>query len=242
MTPAATRRTGAALFVVAGLLGALILWILAAQRYDDGVRSLARAPVGCDTTLDFAERGPYFVFVETRGEFPEVRGDCELEGAFDLGDAPAPPVEVRLVDPAGDDVPLQSFRGREDYDRAGSSGVSLARLTIDEPGDHVVRVTSTSDTAFAVAVGRDPADGVANLRLVGVAVGLLGAGIALVILVTGRRSSPPPPPPAPTGVVLPWSDPAPTGPPPMAPPTGPPTWAPPPPPAPPPGPPGPPGQ
>jgi 23S rRNA (adenine2503-C2)-methyltransferase len=51
----ARRRTGlvvaGVVTLVAGVLGALGLWLLAEQRYDDGVEALARAPVGCETVV-----------------------------------------------------------------------------------------------------------------------------------------------------------------------------------------------
>ncbi|MEL6891514.1 MAG: hypothetical protein AAFP84_07960 [Actinomycetota bacterium] len=231
-----SRTIGAAIAVV-GLLAAVLLWFLADARHDDAVRSLARAPVGCDTTLDFAEPGEYLVFVETRGEIPTVRGDCELEGGFDLAGGQAgdgagqrvPSVELTVVDPDGETVPVVSRRDRESYDRAGSVGVSAARITISEAGDHVIRVESSSTSAFAVAIGADPAEGVGALRLAALAAAVLGLLVgAAIAVVRVRGDAPPPPPPGnwppvaggpqPGG----WGAPVATGPPPMQTPSGPP--------------------
>ena len=42
---------------VAGVVGAIALWLAAEQHYDDGVDVLARAPVGCETVISMGETG-----------------------------------------------------------------------------------------------------------------------------------------------------------------------------------------
>ena len=107
----------------------------------------------------------------------------------------------------------------------------MSTIDIAETNDHVVRVESTDNEVFVVAVGRDPNAGVAALRGGAAAVGilalLLGAGL---ILLGARRSKatidapqwPPgagaPPPPFTYG-------PAPQGPPVYGQPVGPPPYA-----------------
>lgn len=213
-----------------GLITAVVLWVVAAQRYDDGIGALARAPVGCDTTLDFAESGEYLVFVETTGSLPEVRGDCGRGGDFDLGAAAVPIVDVRIVDPDGDDVTLLSRRGRESYDGAGSAGESLARIQIDTAGDHVVRVESSSTETFAVAIGRDPGSGVGALRLAALAVGLVALSVGLIVALTrgsvARTEQTPAIVPTPPDWPA-WQAPPVAGPPTTTPPQGPPMTSPP---------------
>jgi len=217
-----------------GIITGVVLWFVADQRYDDGVESLARAPVGCDTTLDFSSAGEYLVFAETAGTLPEVRGDCGAGGAFDLGSVEPPTVEVMIVDPDGNEVPLLTFSDRESYDRAGSVGSSIARIEIGTAGDHVVRVESSTTDTFAVAIGDDPAGGVGALRLVAALAAVIGLGVGLIVAFTRRTtrvtpSAVQPPPPTDWSA---WQAPSVAGPPTAVPPQGPPAapgspgWAP----------------
>ncbi|MEM1332870.1 MAG: hypothetical protein AAGG08_05370, partial [Actinomycetota bacterium] len=205
-----------------------VTWFVAGARADDAVEGLARAAVGCDTTLDFAAAGDYLVYVETQGQLPAVRGDCDASGDFDLGTETAPTVTVSIVDPDGDEVTLLSRRGREEYGRAGASGISLARVQIDTPGDHVVRVESASEATFAVAIGSDPVSGLGALRALAIVVAVVGVAVGAVVMARSRGG------PKPAVLVSDstggfdasmWSSPSPTGPPPMRTPSGPPATA-----------------
>lgn len=232
-----SRGPRVALGVVIALIGIItgvVLWVVAEQRYDDGVESLARAPVGCDTTLDFASAGEYLVFVETAGVLPAVRGDCGSDGPFDLGDVAAPEVTIEVVDPDGLDVALDPSGDVESYDRAGFVGKSVGRLDITTAGDHVVRVVPSTPGTFAIAVGDDPAGGVGALRLVAALAAVIGVGVGIIVALTRRTSRVPPAPvmqPAPTDWSA-WQAPPVAGPPTAMPPQGPPaaptpsTWAP----------------
>ncbi len=176
--------------LVAGALAALLLWLGADDRYDDGVSGLARAPVGCETVLDFDEPGEFFVFVETTGRLDQVRGDCDVGGPYDLPEVPE--VSVSVVDPDGEPLDVAAVSG-VDYDRAGFRGTSLGTIEVAEAADHVVRVESATGQDFAVAVGRDPYDGVGALRVAAVALGALGAVVGLALLVIGLRGGSPGP-------------------------------------------------
>ncbi len=176
--------------LVAGALAAILLWLGADDRYDDGVVGLARAPVGCETVLDFDEPGEFFVFVETTGRLDEVRGDCDASGPYDLADVPE--VSVGVVDPDGAPVEISAVSG-VDYDRAGFRGTSLGTIEVTEAADHVVRVESAAGQDFAVAVGRDPHDGVGVLRVAAVALGALGVVVGLALVVIGLRGESPGP-------------------------------------------------
>jgi len=175
-----------ALAIVAGLVAAVAMWNIGGDRRADAVEQFARAPVGCDTTLDFVETGEYFVYVESAGRLDEIRGDCDIEGAYDVGSG-TPDVEVTIVDPDGETVDVD--RAVTDIDYAENGFVGSARFTVDieETDDHVIRVESSDDEAFAVAIGRDPSDGVALLRGGGVAVGLLGVLLGAGLIALGAR-------------------------------------------------------
>jgi hypothetical protein len=214
--------------IAIGVVAAVAIWFVAESRRDDAIAGLARAPVGCDTTLDFAEPGTYLVFVETMGDVGDVRGDCGVEGAFSVDDPPA--LAVEIVDPDGEQVEAVDRDGDITYDGSGSSGRSRYEIEITTAGDHVMRVEASESAGdFVLAVGRDPGRGVGALRLLAGAVALLGIGSGIVLL---TRSRPPSAVPGGPGTVTAWSGPAsagapagplgPLGPPPGGPPLGPP--------------------
>jgi hypothetical protein len=173
--------------IVAGLVAPVILWNVAGQRRTNAIEGLARAPVGCDTTLDFVEAGTYIVFLEQSGTIDQVRGDCDVDGTFE-GSSSADP-DVQILDPDGDEVDLTRADGDVSYDDAGFEGTSIFTVDIDQADDHVIRVESSDDDTYAVAVGRDPNAGVNALIAGAVAAALVGlvGGLALVLLGARRK-------------------------------------------------------
>jgi hypothetical protein len=184
--------------LLVGLVGvAVVLWIAAGERRADNVAGFARAPVGCDTTLDFDSTGVFVLYVETSGEFEELAGACDAQRRYDRDADDVPDVELTLRDPGGGEVELTE--GAEiGYDVDGFVGTSVREVRIDTEGDHVLTVAPTGGEAFAIAVGRSPDEGVALLRwgAVGAAVaGLLLGGLFLVL--GSRRPTSPANPSAP---------------------------------------------
>ncbi len=104
-------------------------------------RALPGRPVGCDTTLDFVETGEYFVFIESAGRLDGIRGDCDVEGAYDIGSA-TPDVDITIVDPDGQPVDLDRTVTDLEYSEAGFVGAAAFTIDIAETDDHVVRVES----------------------------------------------------------------------------------------------------
>lgn len=207
--------------IVAGLATAAVLWIAATDRRSNAIAAFARAPVGCDTTLDFVEPGEYVLFVESAGRLSDVRGDCDVTGEFDVGVGP-PNAQIALIDPDGESVELEPVESSGlAYDDGGYVGTAAFRVDIADTSDHVIRVDSADQATFAVAVGRDPSDGVAALRVGGLAAAAVGLGIGLAALIAGtRRRSSAPSVPAP-GTGSEWQ----TGPyTPGRPPSGPPVY------------------
>jgi hypothetical protein len=180
------------MLLVAGLAGFGVLWYAARHRLDDAIAGLARAPVGCDTVLDFDEGGKYILFIETAGRIDDVRGDCEFDSDFTWGgdDGDTPAAVLTLTNQDGDEIALSRTSGTS-YHAGGAVGTAVRKVTIADGGDHILRVDS-SDTDFAVAVGRDPNDGVGALRL-GALLALLAGllfGLLLVGLGSRKRTSP----------------------------------------------------
>lgn len=178
-----------AVCIVGGLVAAVLLWNSASQRQTSAIENFARAPIGCDTTLDFIEPGEYLLFVETVGNLDGVRGDCNVEGAFDGADGDDPDVEITLVDPDNNEVDLNRSFGEVTYDAAGYRGEARFSIDIEETDDHVLRAESDVDEVFVVAVGRDPSAGVAGLRIGAIAAGLIGLLVGLVLVLLGSRKS-----------------------------------------------------
>lgn len=209
--------------LVVGIGGAIGLWLAADSRLDAAVDGLARGPVGCDTVLDFDETGDYVVFIETKGSIGDSRGDCNAASTVDYSGDEPPAATVTLTDPDGAEVDIVADDGI-DYDTGGSQGSSIGTVTIDQGGDHLLRVESDDD-GFYVSIGRDPNDGVALMRIAALALVIVGFVVGILLIATGRRrgdelapapaapwvptgpapgwpSSPPgfPPPPPTTGV------------------------------------------
>lgn len=189
MSSTATRRrrivVGSTL-IVAGLAVAVVLWIVAGSRRSSAIENLARAPIGCDTTLDFAETGEYLIFVETTGRLEDVRGDCDADGDYEITDL-RPDVDITLLDPDGEQVDLRARRDDVTYSDNGFVGRSVLSVDITQPDDHVIRVEATDDASFAVAVGRDPGAGVGLLRVIGLVVGVTGLVLGVFLLLVRRR-------------------------------------------------------
>ncbi len=177
------RGTAAAfgfVLLIAGLIGAGVLYVLSLQRPDAAVEGFARAAAGCTTSLDFSETGTFFVYAETAAaDLAVPEGGCDPAPtpgerfAFEItGPEPVTPVtDVTVV-----------------YDSGDFAGASVARFEIDAAGLYEIEVRS-EDAATVAAVGRDPGAGVADLQrnalLVGAAGGLFGL---LLLLLAGLRS------------------------------------------------------
>ncbi len=184
----ARRRTGlvvaGVVTLVAGVLGALGLWLLAEQRYDDGVEALARAPVGCETVVSIESTGELLVYAELSGRFDDTTGNCSAQGTF-RAESDAPTVNVDVTGPDGSRLAVEAASG-SDYDRGGFRGVQVGTMVAAESGDHVVQVTS-DDGVFALAIGNDPRDGVFALRAAALAVLAAGVAAGLSLVTLGRR-------------------------------------------------------
>ncbi len=186
--------------LVVGTVGAAIaLWVAAGQRQADNVAGFARAPVGCETTLDFDATGTFVIYIETTGEFEELAGACDADLRYDRDPDDVPDPELILVDPDGDDVAFGDTDDRS-YDVDGFVGTASRSVEIETTGDHVLTVAPTTGDSFAVAIGRTPDDGVALLRWGAIAAAIVGLLVGGLLLVLGSRR--PPAAPVPT---QPWT-------------------------------------
>jgi hypothetical protein len=186
--------------LLVGLLAAAgALWFAAGEREADNVATFARAPVGCDTTLDFESTGTFLLYVETTGEFEQLAGECDAEFLYDRDPADVPAVDLTLRGPGGDEIEIDETTGVE-YDVDGFVGSSIGEVQIETTGDHVLTVAPTDGDSFAIAVGRQPDEGVALLRWGAVAAAIAGLLVGGLFLVLGSRR-----PPAPATPAAPWT-------------------------------------
>jgi hypothetical protein len=217
---------------VVGLLGGGALLLVSGMTFASGAENLARAPLGCTTSLQFDETGEYFVFVETKGSIGELRGDCpgtDTDYEFD-GDAGDVDVDVTLIDENDEEIDTD----RDDsvsYDTGDFVGESILTFEIEEAGDVEVTV-SASDDEVMVAIGKDPSAAAGPLGLAGIVVMALGVVLGVVLFLLGRRKKGPAAPMSQTGypqppmgyppTQMPPTQMPPMGYPPQQPPTGPP--------------------
>jgi hypothetical protein len=189
-TPGRTGAIAAALCVLlAGVIGGIVMLLLSGSRRDAAIDGLARAPIGCTTTLDFAKAGDFVVFVETRGSIGAVRGDCpNANRSYDY-QGQVPDVEVDLVDLDGAALVLTADRSIS-YDGSGSIGTSLGRFEIEQAGEYLL--TATSDVSdVVVTIGKDPDDAASMLTVggyVAMAAGLLVGGVMLAVALRRPRA------------------------------------------------------
>lgn len=165
----------------AGLVGGAVLYVVAQRRPAQTVDGFARAPVGCSTTLEFAETGTFYVFEEVGADATEIGNGCEPVADPNARFTVEFTGELRpaVVASDGDDV---------SYDVDGFDGRSVQQVEIIEPGQYTIAVTG-DDLTVAAAIGRDPDEGVDGLRRAALILAVVGVLLGLVLLtLSGRRS------------------------------------------------------
>lgn len=177
------RGTAAAfglLLLFAGLIGGAVLYMLSVRRPSEVVDGFARAPVGCTTTLRFTETGTFYVYEDLGPVIKVPDGGCEPT---------ANPAQTFGFDMQGPDGPVvQRADAGLSYDTDDHLGNSVARIEIDVAGEYVVVVVG-DDPAVVAAIGRDPDDGVDDLRQGAIIVAVIGVVLGgLLLVLAGRRS------------------------------------------------------
>jgi hypothetical protein len=193
------RRSGliaaGALVLAAGVAAGVVMFAASGKNYDEGVQNLARAPLGCTTSLAFDKTGTFTVYIETSGSIGEVRGDCPgTDSDFEFSGDALPNVDIVLTDGGGDQVDLDDDFSK-DYDAGGSVGQSIASVNIEKAGDYDITVTSNDDD-FAVAIGKNPKKSADSLRTNGLVAFVAGVVLGGAMLILGLRRRTPRVPPA----------------------------------------------
>src|SRR3954469_22531881 len=105
------RRGGLLGLGVVLLLGGVgtgaALFVTSSSQYEDAVKNLQRAPVGCDTEFNFTGTGPLIFYAAPKGKIGELRGDCENTDT-DYDHQGAIDVDLTMTNPDGDEVDLES--------------------------------------------------------------------------------------------------------------------------------------
>ena len=174
---------GAALFVTSG------------SQYEDAVKNLQRAPVGCDTEFDFTGTGTFIIYTETKGTIGDLRGDCENTGASYEHSGGRISVDLTLTNSDGDNVDLPRASGAS-YDKSGFVGTEIRELSIDKPGTYTLAVES-DDSDFAISVGRNPKDDFDSMQTIAIIAAAAGLVIGGLLIILGMRRKAAPTGPAP---------------------------------------------
>ena len=188
--PKGKRRKGlmilGIILLVAGLGGGAATAVKGMSNYGESVKSLARAPVGCTTTLVFDKPATFTIYAETKGKLGTLGGDCKANGTsyHHPGDK-LPKVSMTLLDSSGDEVTLD--RGvSASYDVDNYKGIGIRTVKIDQAGTYRLDVES-DDTDFAVSIGKNPKEDSDRLLLIGGGVVLGGLIFGLLFLLLGLR-------------------------------------------------------
>jgi hypothetical protein len=176
------------LFVLlVGLVGAVVLYLQSQQRTDDAIRDLARAPVGCDTTLSFSDTGTFYVYIEHLGTLERLDGDCETPDEYSRDADDPPTVEIVVLDSDDEEIDLDRLDEEFTYSLDDSfAGTATRQLEIESTGDYVVAVDSDEED-FVVAVGRDPGDAGTTMRWGAIASAVAGIVLGLGLVLVGVR-------------------------------------------------------
>jgi len=177
------RGTAAAfglLLLFAGVVGGAVLFAMSVRRPTQAVEGFARAPVGCTTTLEFTDTGVFYVFEDVGPAVEISAGGCQ---------ATADPSRTFAFEMSGPDGPVVPRADQSlSYDEGDYVGTSVASVRIDAPGEYEIVVVG-EDPAAVAAIGRDPQDGVDELRQRAIAVAAIGIVLgALLLILAGRRS------------------------------------------------------
>lgn len=181
---------GVLVLVLSVAAGAMLL-VIAQIRFDRLVEDFARAPAGCDTTLEFSVGGEFVLFVETAGRLEHLSGRCEAPTVYGRDPAARPRVQVSVFDPV-DGAALELARiDPRDYSSGGFRGTAFRSFEVDAPGNYVARVQAPDGDDVVLAVGPDPFAAVGPMRIGGVLLAAAGAmaGISMFVVGLIRRTT-----------------------------------------------------
>src|SRR3954453_20379933 len=93
--------------LLVGVLGGAAILTKGMSNYKKAVKSLARAPVDCTTTLVFDKADSFTVYIETKGKLGELSGDCNANAnEYTHEGDKLPKVSLTLLDSAAQEVDM----------------------------------------------------------------------------------------------------------------------------------------
>ncbi len=175
------------ILMIGGFFGGGAIVLKSTSNYEAAVKALARAPVGCTTTLVFDKPATFTIYLETKGKLGDLGGDCEANGSsYEHTGSKLPKVSLTLVASSSGDE-LELVRGTTaSYDAAGYVGTGYRTVKIEEAGNYRLNVES-DDSDFAVSIGKNPKADSEPLKTIGGAVALGGVVLGLIFLLLGLR-------------------------------------------------------
>src|SRR4051812_48314426 len=178
--------------LLVGILGGAAILAKGMSNYKDAVKSLARAPVGCTTTLVFDKPASFTVYIETKGKLGELNGDCAASGnEYSHEGDKLPKVSLTLLNSAGEEVDMPAATDAT-YDVDGYVGQQTRSLEIFGPGTYRMNVAS-DDKDFAISIGKKPKDDNDLMMIVGGGIALAGLIVGVLLMLLGlRRRNPAP--------------------------------------------------
>ena len=178
--------------LLVGVLGGGAIIAKGMANYKEAVKSLARAPVGCTTTLVFDKAASFTVYIETKGQLGELSGDCNANPTeYDHEGDKLPKVSLKLVNSAGEEVQMPAATGAS-YDVNGYVGTQTRSVEIFGPGTYRMDVAS-DDKDFAISIGKKPKDDNDLMMIIGGGIALAGLIVGVLLMLLGlRRRNPAP--------------------------------------------------
>jgi hypothetical protein len=194
VTPSKWWFLTAGLIAVAGIVLAVIWFVVGLMRFFDTIEDFQRVDVPGTSEIDIDDPGGYSVYHEYSG----ASGDDGF-GRF-VSDP-----SITITDPSGNDVPLDPYSSSVTYSGSGHEGVAVSTFDADEAGTYTVE--TQGDSGSEVAIGPGIGSGLVATIVGGFAIGGAGvlAGGIMAIVVGVRRSQNrrslmgPVPPPGPPG-------------------------------------------
>ncbi|HQZ34426.1 MAG TPA: hypothetical protein PK020_08360 [Ilumatobacteraceae bacterium] len=185
--------TGIAVAVL-GIGAGVALVALSGSAKEKTVKSFARAPVGCTTTLEFDKTATFTIYIETKGTIGSVAGDCQAGGTSYLRtNGQLPGLTLTLLN-SNNEAAVLTPTTTPTYSVGSFAGQGYQRVNITAPGTYRLTVSS-DDTDFAIAVGGKPDADAAGMLAAGggaVAVGVLLGGLLILLGLRRTKVTPPP--------------------------------------------------
>ncbi|WP_280369794.1 hypothetical protein [Nocardia wallacei] len=174
VTPSGRWYALAALLVVAGIAGAVVVALVGFVHMSDRVDGFQRVQVPGSADVRIAETGGYTVYFEYPNASSRVfRGN----------------VNVQLLGPDGASVPLADYSSALTYGFGGHEGRAGFSFDAARPGTY--HVVTQGDSGVTAAIGRGIGTSLASTIILALGIGAAGVvlGVVVLIVVAVKRGS-----------------------------------------------------